>query len=94
MDDDDYVFVPALRRSLRLSVSARCSPLFGTDMMRDDQRVGWNGGVGAFTGGLLSKSLYTFAFRGRLLPFATRTDLCRRNFSKRLRQRIAGTALA
>jgi hypothetical protein len=49
-EDDDYIFVPALRRSLRLSVSARCAPLFGTDMMRDDQRVGWNGGVGAFTG--------------------------------------------
>ena len=40
-DDDDYAFIPALRRSLRLSSSARCSPVLGTDIVRDDQRVGW-----------------------------------------------------
>jgi hypothetical protein len=49
-DEDDYTFVPALRRSLRLSSSARCAPLLGSDMVLDDQRVGWNGGVGKFTG--------------------------------------------
>jgi Protein of unknown function (DUF1329) len=49
-DDDDYAFVPALRRSLRLSSSARCAPLLGSDMVKDDQRVGWNGGVGKFEG--------------------------------------------
>ena len=49
-DEDDYAFVPALRRSLRLSSSARCSPLLGSDMVKDDQRVGWNGGVGKFVG--------------------------------------------
>ncbi|MGH8012534.1 MAG: DUF1329 domain-containing protein [Candidatus Binataceae bacterium] len=47
-DEDDYAFVPALRRSLRLSTSARCAPLLGSDMVKDDQRVGWNGGVGKF----------------------------------------------
>ena len=49
-DEDDYVFVPALRRSLRLSASARCAPLFGSDSIKDDQRYGWNGGVGKFMG--------------------------------------------
>jgi hypothetical protein len=49
-DDDDYTFVPSLRRSLRLSSSARCSPVLGTDIVRDDQRGGWNGGVGKFVG--------------------------------------------
>jgi hypothetical protein len=49
-DEDDYAFVPALRRSLRLSSSARCAPLLGSDMVKDDQRVGWNGGVGKFAG--------------------------------------------
>jgi hypothetical protein len=49
-DEDDYTFVPALRRSLRLSTSARCAPLLGSDMVKDDQRVGWNGGVGKFEG--------------------------------------------
>jgi hypothetical protein len=49
-EEDDYVFVPALRRSLRLSASARCAPLFGSDLIKDDQRYGWNGGVGKFMG--------------------------------------------
>ncbi len=40
--EDNYVFVPSLRRSLRLAVSARCAPLFGTDMTHDDQRAGFN----------------------------------------------------
>jgi hypothetical protein len=48
--EDDYVFVPSLRRSLRLSASARCAPNFGSDGIKDDQRYGWNGGVGMFTG--------------------------------------------
>lgn len=46
--DDDYVFVPALRRSLRLSTAARCAPLFGSDMTHDDQRGGYNGGLNIF----------------------------------------------
>ncbi len=33
-----------------LSSSARCAPLLGSDMVKDDQRVGWNGGVGKFVG--------------------------------------------
>ena len=49
-DEDDYAFVPALRRSLRLSSTARCAPLLGSDLVKDDQRVGWNGGVGKFGG--------------------------------------------
>lgn len=44
----NYVFVPALRRSLRLAVSARCAPLFGSDMTHDDMRGGFNGGVSVF----------------------------------------------
>ncbi len=46
--EDNYVFVPSLRRSLRLSVSARCGPLFGSDMIHDDQRGGYNGGLSLF----------------------------------------------
>ena len=52
-EEENYVFIPALRRSLRLSVSARCAPLFGSDMTHDDQRIGWNGGVGKFEAKLL-----------------------------------------
>src|SRR5260370_20933760 len=45
-EEDDYVFVPALRRSLRLSASAPRSPLFGTDFIKHAQRYGSNGGLG------------------------------------------------
>jgi Protein of unknown function (DUF1329) len=37
-----YVFVPALRRSLRLSSAARCAPLLGGDYVADDSREGLN----------------------------------------------------
>jgi len=37
-----YVFVPALRRSLRLSSAARCAPLLGSDYVADDSREGLN----------------------------------------------------
>jgi Protein of unknown function (DUF1329) len=46
--EDDYVFVPALRRSMRLASTARCSPLFGTDYTHDDARAGFNGSVSIF----------------------------------------------
>jgi hypothetical protein len=35
---ETYVFVPALRRSLRTSTAARCSPLVGSDYTEDDER--------------------------------------------------------
>jgi Protein of unknown function (DUF1329) len=46
--EDNYVFVPALRRPLRLAASARCAPLLGSDMIHDDQRAGYNGGLSLF----------------------------------------------
>ena len=52
--EDNYVFVPALRRSLRLSASARCSPLLGSDMIHDDQRGGYNGGLSIFNAQFLA----------------------------------------
>jgi len=36
---ETYVFLPSLRRSLRLSSAARCSPVLGTDYVQDDG--GW-----------------------------------------------------
>ena len=53
--EDNYVFVPALRRSLRLSASARCSPLLGSDMIHDDQRGGYNGGLNLFSAAYLGE---------------------------------------
>jgi hypothetical protein len=41
-DPEVYVFVPALRRSLRLSSAARCAPLLGGDYVADDSREGLN----------------------------------------------------
>ncbi|MGH8012553.1 MAG: DUF1329 domain-containing protein [Candidatus Binataceae bacterium] len=48
-DQDDYVFVPALRRSLRLAVTARCAPAAGSDLVLDDYFTpGFNGGLALF----------------------------------------------
>src|SRR6202011_427898 len=33
---EGYVFLPSLRRSLRLSSAARCAPILGTDFVEDD----------------------------------------------------------
>jgi hypothetical protein len=51
--ESNYVYVPALRRSLRLSVSARCAPLLGTDITHDDQKPGFNGGLAIFDASFL-----------------------------------------
>jgi Protein of unknown function (DUF1329) len=37
---ETYVFLPSLRRSLRLSSAAKCSPINGTDWVQDDNA--WN----------------------------------------------------
>jgi len=44
----NYIFIPAFRRSVSLSVSARCAPLLGTDWTHDDQKPGFNGGLSIF----------------------------------------------
>ena len=33
---EEYVFLPSLRRSLRLSTASRCTPILGTDYLADD----------------------------------------------------------
>ena len=44
-----YVFIPSLRRTLRLSTTARCSPAFGSDFTYDDTRHGaFNGNITQF----------------------------------------------
>lgn len=46
---DTYLFIPALRRSLRLSTAARCAPFFGGDFTNDDTRHGaFNGNMTHF----------------------------------------------
>ncbi|HZO82200.1 MAG TPA: DUF1329 domain-containing protein [Candidatus Binataceae bacterium] len=49
LPQDSYVFVPPLRRSLRLSVTARCAPVVGSDFVQDDYKTtGFNGGLALF----------------------------------------------
>jgi hypothetical protein len=49
-----FVFVPALRRSLRLASTARCSPVFGFDWTYDDAKTnGFNGSTSIYTGDFL-----------------------------------------
>jgi hypothetical protein len=38
--DELYEYIPSLRRSLRLSQAARCSPIFGTDFVYEDAQEG------------------------------------------------------
>ncbi len=65
---DTYVFVPALRRSLRLSTTARCSPVFGFDWTNDDAKTnGFNGSTSTYTGHYLGdrKILNLLAYDGK-----------------------------
>lgn len=41
--EERYLFVPALRRTLRLSSSSRCAPFQGTDFTNEDAKFGFNG---------------------------------------------------
>jgi hypothetical protein len=51
---DTFIFVPALRRSLRLSATSRCSPVFGFDWTYDDAKTnGFNGSTSLYTGDYL-----------------------------------------
>jgi hypothetical protein len=47
-EEDNYIFVPTLRRSLRTSTFARCAPVFGSDYTKDDARAGFNGRISIF----------------------------------------------
>jgi hypothetical protein len=60
---DTYVFVPALRRSLRLANTARCSPVFGFDWSYDDAKTnGFNGSTSIYTGDFLAdRNILTLA---------------------------------
>jgi hypothetical protein len=52
---DTFVFVPALRRSLRLSTSSRCSPVFCFDWSYDDANGnGFNGSTSVYTADFLA----------------------------------------
>jgi Protein of unknown function (DUF1329) len=51
---ENYVFVPSLRRSLRLSASARCAPLLGSDYTADDLSY-FNGSIPDFDYKLLGE---------------------------------------
>lgn len=41
--EERYAFVPALRRTLRLSATSRCAPFQGTDFLNEDAKFGFNG---------------------------------------------------
>src|SRR5277367_2634821 len=46
--EDDFIFVPSLRRVIRESPSSRCAPAYGSDFIFDDFRGGFNGGIARF----------------------------------------------
>ncbi len=53
-EEDQYAFIPSLRRSLRLSSSARCAPIVGSDWTPDDVR-GFAGIPGFFIAELVGE---------------------------------------
>jgi hypothetical protein len=54
--EDTFLFIPSLRRSLRLSTAARCTPFVGSDLILDDPRVnGFNGGFARFDANMLKE---------------------------------------
>jgi hypothetical protein len=61
---ETYVFLPSLRRSLRLSSTARCSPLQGTDWTNDDQRGGFSGIPNWFVPHYLGEKKMLFVVHG------------------------------
>jgi hypothetical protein len=61
---ENYVFLPSLRRSLRLSSTARCSPLQGTDWTNDDQRGGFSGIPNWFVPHFLGEKKMLFVVHG------------------------------
>jgi hypothetical protein len=46
--EDDFLFVPTLRRVIRESANSRCAPAFGSDWTPDDFKGGFNGGIAIF----------------------------------------------
>ncbi|MGH7984694.1 MAG: DUF1329 domain-containing protein [Candidatus Binataceae bacterium] len=54
-DQDDYVFLPELRRYQPVSARARCSAQGGTDVTSDDYRFGFNGVIGQFRAAYLGQ---------------------------------------
>jgi hypothetical protein len=47
--EDEYQFIPWIRRSLRVSDASHCMPIFTfADVRRDDQWGGWYGGIADF----------------------------------------------
>jgi uncharacterized protein DUF1329 len=60
---DTFAFVPALRRSVRLASTARCSPVFGFDWSYDDAKTnGFNGSTSIYTADFLAdRKLLTLA---------------------------------
>jgi hypothetical protein len=46
--EDDFLFLPSMRRVIRESSNSRCAPASGTDFVFDDFRGGFNGGIARF----------------------------------------------
>ena len=53
--EDVYVFIPALRRTQRMSSAARCSPDIGTDETPDDRRYGFNANMSELSADLIGE---------------------------------------
>lgn len=74
--DDNWVFIPSIRRVRRSSTSQRCATLAPTDYNLDDVISGFNGKVPSFTYKLLGKQkvLAVHNWGGKVLPTRKKGD--------------------
>ena len=73
----NYIFLPALRHPMNISVSSRCAPLLGTDWTHDDQKPGFNGGLANFDADYLKtmKVLALVNLSGAVADFPREYDM-------------------
>ena len=73
---DTFLFIPSLRRSLRLSTAAQCSPVAGSDLFQTDAfRSNFNGDPSIFNGRFLRDGYDLIQMKANLKNLANLNDL-------------------
>lgn len=79
-EEQIFLFIPALRRSLRSSSASRCAPFAGGDNFYDDINAGFNGIPTEFTVKVLNKPKAIISMANRAVENTTENDYSVPNF--------------
>lgn len=79
-EEEIFVYIPALRRSLRSSSASRCAPFAGGDNFYDDLNAGFNGIPNDFTAQVLKAPKAILSMANRALENTTFKDYNGVNF--------------